>query len=271
MEQSDAAALKARTIQGFDAIAAAYDQHGPTYFTTFGRRLVEIVGPHPGARVLDVATGRGAVLFPAAATVGERGMVVGIDLAAGMVQATRAEVKRRGVQNAGVQVMDAEELAFPPASFDIVLCGFGLMFFPRLDRALDGFRRVLVPAGTLGVSTFATGLNLAITPVLEAYGGERRRPGAQELSTAEGLSAPLERAGFTGIRVQAETLDVVYPEAEVYWSWVTSLLTRIWMQTLPKDARERLKAEAMTHLEKIRQLDGIHERITALFAVAHAT
>jgi ubiquinone/menaquinone biosynthesis C-methylase UbiE len=50
----------------FDGAAGAYDRTGPSVFTEFGARLVEQMPFEAGARVLDVATGTGAVLLPAA-------------------------------------------------------------------------------------------------------------------------------------------------------------------------------------------------------------
>ena len=69
----------------FDGAAAVYDRTGPSLFARWGARLVELMAPEPGAYVLDVATGRGAVLLPAAQRVGPSGRVVGIDLSAAMV------------------------------------------------------------------------------------------------------------------------------------------------------------------------------------------
>jgi ubiquinone/menaquinone biosynthesis C-methylase UbiE len=50
--------------------------------------------------------------------------------------------------------MDANELAFADGSFDCVLCGFALDLdgFPRPDRALSEFNRILRPGGRLRVS-----------------------------------------------------------------------------------------------------------------------
>ena len=75
---------------------------------------------HVGAHVLDIASGRGAVLFPVAERVGAGGEVVGIDLAEAMAHATREEAASRGLK-LRVNVMDAEELTFPDESFDCVL------------------------------------------------------------------------------------------------------------------------------------------------------
>ena len=50
----------------FDGAAGAYDRTGPSVCTEFGARLVEQMPFEAGAHVLDVATGKGAVLLPAA-------------------------------------------------------------------------------------------------------------------------------------------------------------------------------------------------------------
>jgi O-methyltransferase/aklanonic acid methyltransferase len=123
---------KAEAKMRFNAAAADYDA-GPGVFAHFGRRLVAAAEIAPGNRVLDVACGRGAALFPAAQQAGESGDVIGVDFAEEMVRATTDEVVRLSVR-ARLQVMDAEHLQFPDASFDRVLCGFSIMFFPTRHR-----------------------------------------------------------------------------------------------------------------------------------------
>src|SRR5215471_4853979 len=93
----DADARKTQIRATFDRLAAEYDATVPGCFSYFGRRLVRCVGIGPGARVLDVATGRGAVLFPAIEGAGPSGHVVGIDLAEQMVRTTNAEASARGL------------------------------------------------------------------------------------------------------------------------------------------------------------------------------
>jgi ubiquinone/menaquinone biosynthesis C-methylase UbiE len=105
---------KAQTRANFDRLAPDYDVEG--CFAYFGRRLVDEVGVEAGVHVLDVASGRGAVLFPAAEKAGSTGHVVGIDLSEGMVRATSDDASQRGIA-AHLHVMDAENLAFPDASF----------------------------------------------------------------------------------------------------------------------------------------------------------
>ncbi len=67
------------------------------FFIIMGQRIAERAQIRPGSTVLDVASGTGTSLFPAAEIVGETGKVIGTDLAIEMVQKTGAEIKRRGV------------------------------------------------------------------------------------------------------------------------------------------------------------------------------
>src|SRR4030067_1105822 len=54
-----------RHISGvFTRASASYDQAGPRFFTHLGTRLVEFAAISPGARVLDVACGRGLCFLP---------------------------------------------------------------------------------------------------------------------------------------------------------------------------------------------------------------
>ncbi len=93
---ADASNRKARAKTQFNTVAAEYDA-GPGCFAHFGRRLVTAGEIQPGQRVLDVASGRGAVLFPCVERVGQTGEVVGVDLADEMVRATNVEASQRGI------------------------------------------------------------------------------------------------------------------------------------------------------------------------------
>src|SRR5262245_57048757 len=78
---------KERVAGVFDRVAGTYGRVGPPFFAQYGARLVEFAQITRGSRVLDIATGRGAVLFPTAERVGSTGAVTGIDLSEAMVKA----------------------------------------------------------------------------------------------------------------------------------------------------------------------------------------
>ena len=124
----------------FTRAAATYDRTGPPVFEHWGRRLVARASLARGDTVLDVASGRGAVLFPAAEQVGPQGHVIGLDAASGMVAALAADVRRLQLSQVTLCHAEAGRLAFPTSTFDQVLCGHAIVFFPH---AITEFRRVL--------------------------------------------------------------------------------------------------------------------------------
>ena len=52
------------SLRVFSQTATIYDRIGPQIFSYFGQRLVDLADLGSGGKVLDVAAGRGAVLFP---------------------------------------------------------------------------------------------------------------------------------------------------------------------------------------------------------------
>jgi SAM-dependent methyltransferase len=259
----DAEARKAETMAEFNSRAGDFDPQGA--FAHFGQRLVAELGVEPGQRVLDVATGRGAVFFPAVERVGPAGEAVGVDLAENMVRATNEEAERRGL-GTPVRVMDAEQLDFPDAEFDRVLCGFGVMFFPHLDQALAEFRRVLKPGGRLGVSTWQALLGEDLHAVLNELG---LLGGAQlkSLSEPDDLVRALTGAGFTDVRVVADSEAFRHDDLEHYWQNIRGTSTGRHAAALDADQLERVRTALAERLRAYQQPDGLHVVATALLAV----
>jgi SAM-dependent methyltransferase len=108
--------------------------------------MLEAARVGPGHRVLDVCTGHG-VLARAAL---ERGAVVsGLDFAEAVVAAAT-----RNVPGAAFREGDAQALPYLDASFDVVLCGYGLIHLSNPALALAEMVRVLAPGGRLAVSVW---------------------------------------------------------------------------------------------------------------------
>jgi SAM-dependent methyltransferase len=263
---SDAAARKARATNMFERIAPHYDAAGQGCFAHFGRRLVDEVGVEPGFHVLDVATGRGAALFPAE-RVGTAGQVIGIDLAEAMVRATTEEAMRRGL-TATLHVMDAEQLDFPDATFDRVLCGFGIMFFPHLDRALAEFRRVLKPDGQLGVSTWQVSPAQDLREVLVHLGiiGEIGE-GLRFADPAEVVEL-LVAAGFAAVRARLDTATFRYDDLDAYWQNARGYVLRWSLDALDDGQVEHVKAMLTDRVQHQWRADGLHLAATAVLAIA---
>ena len=116
----------------YSRVAPRYAEEGPPYFAHAGRRLVEVAQVRPDDVVLDLGTGRGAVLLPAARRVGPGGRAIGVDIATEMLAYTRRTLESEQLTHASVQLMDVSALDFERAQFTHVLSSFSVFFFPDL-------------------------------------------------------------------------------------------------------------------------------------------
>lgn len=264
---NDQEARKAQTKTLFNRLAPDYDA-GPGCFAHFGRRLAEVAEINAGARVLDIASGRGAVLFPVAERVGLGGEVVGIDLAEAMAHATSEEAASRGLKTL-VSVMDAEELTFPDESFDCVTCGFGIMFFPDQDRGLAQMRRVLKPGGCLAISTWRITQGDYLRPVFKEMGIlPNRNPGW--ITEPDNLEALILRNEFAGISVKMDSMDFRYADAEEVWQQGRGTGMRRVLDTLDATQKQRALSLLTERMKPYQHDDGFYLRATALLAVARS-
>lgn len=259
----------------FDGAAAAYDRTGPSLFARWGARLVELMAPEPGAYLLDVATGRGAVLLPAAQRIGPSGRVVGIDLAVAMVEQAAAAAHNLASENAGVTLrkMDAEHLDFPNASFDAVSCAFAVFLFPAQDTALREMARVCKPDGRIGLSVFGRtpppfdpGWSILGNLAMD-YGVSVRLPQRATLSP-DNLEALLNQNGFRDVQITSELTDAVYTNEEDWWAFQFTLGTRATILAMDEATRTRFKEEYLAKIRPLFRADGLHLPVNVLYAVA---
>ncbi|HEY7127716.1 MAG TPA: methyltransferase domain-containing protein [Ktedonobacterales bacterium] len=268
---------KAIVAAYFGQVAPEYDRVGPQFFATMGQRLASLARLRPGETVLDVATGRGAALFPAAERVGPEGKVIGIDLAPAMIQETSKAVEERKLTQVQLLTMDAERLAFPDASFDAVLCGFALFFFPQLQRALAEFKRVLKRAdrrahqagGRVVVSTWGPpdpGWEW-YDDLLKIYGIKPIPLVTDPLEQPSALKNALRQAGFSELEVRPEVVDVVYADEEEWWARQLAQGTRLMLAGMAPETLERFKADVFKHLQTHKRRDGIHRQTRVNFGM----
>jgi len=127
------------------SIPQLYEQYlVPLIFEPYAVDMAERVAALQPARVLEVAAGTGVLTRKLAARLPPEAAVVASDLNAPMLEHAAAIGTARPVQ---WQQADAMSLPFPDAAFDVVVCQFGVMFFPDRAVAMAEARRVLRPGG----------------------------------------------------------------------------------------------------------------------------
>ena len=118
----------------------------PLIFEPFAADLARRVAALRPERVLETAAGTGVVTRAMAAALPAQAAIVATDLNQPMLDRAAAIGTAHPVE---WRHADAMQLPFPDASFDVVVCQFGVMFFPDRAHAYAEARRVLRPGGTL--------------------------------------------------------------------------------------------------------------------------
>ena len=108
--------------------------------------LIARLGPAPGVRWLDSATGTGETAKRAARAGAD---VVGVDIAPALIETARREAEEEGLE-IRYEVCDCEALPFEDASFDVVSSTCGVMFAPDHAAVAGELTRVTGPAGESG-------------------------------------------------------------------------------------------------------------------------
>ena len=127
------------------SIPAIYDQVlGPLIFEPYADDLAQRLSGLSAGRILETAAGSGIVTRALLRSLPASVSVVATDLNQPMLDHAAAQTP---ASNVTWQKVDAQSLPFPDATFDVVVCQFGVMFFPDKQKAYAEARRVLKPGG----------------------------------------------------------------------------------------------------------------------------
>lgn len=110
------------------------------------RKAVERLELTSGGRVLEVSCGTGSNLPYLREGVGDGGVVVGLDLSAGMLARCRRKLRRRD-DHADLILGDAARIPFSDGSFIAVFHHGGMAEFPNKRAAIAEMARVVKPGG----------------------------------------------------------------------------------------------------------------------------
>ena len=201
------------------SIPENYDRHlGQVLFEPYARDLAERLEVKDGAHVLEIACGTGIVTRHLRNRLPAGARLVATDLNSPMIDFARQKLV--GMRGIDWQPADACALPFPSASFDAVVCQFGLMFVPDKRAAFHEARRVLVRGGAFLFSVWDSLERNAFARIAHETIGSLfpvEPPTFYQvpfsLHRRDELLAFLSESGFTGPRIEEVALEGLSPSA----------------------------------------------------------
>jgi ubiquinone/menaquinone biosynthesis C-methylase UbiE len=185
--------------------------------------LVEAVSAGSGGRVLDVGCGTGSTTLAVARLLGAKGRCIGIDISDPMIAAARARAEQETTPASFIRA-NAQIHAFEPASFDMIISRFGVMFFDdfvgafaNLRRAAqDGARLRFVAWRSAAENPFMTTAERAAAPLLPNIPARRPdAPGQFAFADQSRVCRILEESGWAEIDTRPIDVACSFPEKEL--------------------------------------------------------
>lgn len=223
MKPFDPTEYKLNSKANWNAMAAEYHKNwadgsvGPFRSTMELVRTAEI---GPTDKVLDLTCGTGAVSKQVVPHLGEEGQVFGVDFSRTALSIARKFVDSK---KAHFFEMDAENISFT-LSFDRILCQYGLMFLPDVNRVLKNAKKSLKKGGKMVIVVHGTEdevpyFSSIMKPILE-HVPDIRPPGAPNVhrfGNPSDLDREIRLAGFSDIVTKKYLFSYEVGTFEEYW------------------------------------------------------
>ncbi|RKI49540.1 class I SAM-dependent methyltransferase [Corallococcus sp. AB004] len=218
-------------------------------FRPFEDLLAEAVVTSSARQVLDVGCGTGSTTLAVARPLGTKGRCTGIDISEPMLAAARARAEQEGTPARFIRA-NAQLHAFEPASFDMIISRFGVMFFEDPVRAFANLRHAARnDAALLAIAwrspsenPFMTTAERAAAPLVSNIPARRPdAPGQFAFADSNRIHRILEESGWAGIDIQPIDVTCTLPEKEL-----VNYLTRFGLLSrVLQDADDRTRTHVI--------------------------
>src|SRR5712672_4399402 len=177
--------------------------------------LIDRAKAKAGERIVDVGCGCGATTIALAQKVGPAGHVFGIDVSAPMLGRAR-QIAPKGLP-VDFELADATVYPFEPASADLLVSRFGVMFFAEPALSFANMRRALRPSGRTVFACWREPRDnpWLMAPLQAAYQHVPKLPqlgpddpGPFSFASEQRVTSILGEAGFRGIEMEPCNLSL---------------------------------------------------------------
>lgn len=202
------------------SIPANYDKYlVPLIFEAYGQDLARRAAAYQPQDVLETAAGTGVVTHHLNQLLAEETNLTVTDLNPAMLDIARS--KFNGVDRITFEPADALQLPYQDDSFDLVVCQFGIMFFPDKLAGMKEAVRVLRPGGVFVFNVWdALERNQHVNTIVKTLWGVFPDDPPQFMNIPYGyyqiddIRDELQAAGFGRIEVSVLPEESVAPTVE---------------------------------------------------------
>ena len=243
-----------RASRTYGAAADHYRRAALSFWDRFGAATVSRLRLAPGGTVLDLCCGAGASALTAARAVGPEGRVLGIDIAAPLLELARAGAADEGLANVELRHGDATRTGLPGGGFDAVVCVFGVFFAPDMAAFVREMWRLTGPGGVLAVTTWGPGLFEPANSLFWRCVGEEE-PALykafnpwDEITTPAALAGLFSRAGVPDPAVAAAAGQHRLDHPDQFWDVVLGSGYRATVDALGPERRDPVRESLLADL-----------------------
>lgn len=192
-------------------------------FTPFEDLLVEAVTDARAHSVLDVGCGTGSTTLAVARVLEAGGHCLGIDISEPMIALARTRAAHERIP-AEFVCADAQVHTFEPASVDMIVSRFGVMFFDNPVLAFSNLRRAAQDEAQLrfiawrsaAANPFMTTAERAAAPLLPNLPPRRPdAPGQFAFANRDRVHAILQESGLARIDLRPLDVECTLPERDL--------------------------------------------------------
>ena len=213
-------------------------------------RMAAVTGIGAGQRVLDVGCGPGDPTLQVAVLVGPHGRVVGIDVAAEMLEAGRARAAALGLGHVEFRQADVMTAPLEAEGYDVVLGRSSVIYLADPVAALARLQQALAPGGRIAITGWAPPeanpwIELprrAIARVRNLPPVDVAAPGPFALSGDGELARALLAAGFQAVQQERVQLSLFARDAPEFWALTMDDAGPLAPLLAPLSAGERQQA-----------------------------
>ncbi|MCG2736236.1 MAG: methyltransferase domain-containing protein [Candidatus Methanoperedenaceae archaeon] len=256
-------------------LAERYDRVSEGQFKN-GLILIEKLGVKKGHNVLDIGCGTGRLTLHVANLIGPGGRMVGIDPSVQRIEVAHRKIRDAPVKNVIFEVGNSNDLDhFENDSFDIVYLNIVLHWIQEKEDAFAQIYRVLKPGGGLGITTGNKDKPYTVKSIMEEvlrlprYAGavDADKEASKPVNISE-LETLLQDAGFRISEINCEKDPRYFESPLKCLEYVEASLFGNFLNNVPVNLRESVKADIMKELGKKRTPKGIENVYNTIFAVA---